>query len=191
MKETIVHRDAFVTTQWAGGETTQLAIVPQHARFSDKDFLWRISSATFTTTQSVFSDFSGYQRYLLPLRGSLRLSHERLFARELAAYEPAYFDGAWPTASENTPDCIDYNFIVKNGTPALLQVLQEGETHLVKTAAMVTCFSVDDMVIHLNKTGIQREVSGFSLFMLEADAGESVSVAKASAPVILTQCATV
>ena len=61
----------------------------------------------------------------------------------------------------------------------------------MKTAAMVTCFSVDDMVIHLNKTGIQREVSGFSLFMLEADAGESVSVAKASAPVILTQCATV
>ncbi|SMP68772.1 HutD family protein [Anoxynatronum buryatiense] len=189
MKETIVHRDAFITTQWAGGETTQLAIHPENALFSERDFLWRISSATFTTTQSVFSDFSGYQRYLLPLRGNLRLSHERLFARELAAYEPAYFDGAWPTASENSPDCIDYNFIVKNGTTALLQVLQEGDEHLVDVPAMITCFSVDDMVIHLKKAGVQREISGFSLYMLETEAGESVSVARASAPVILTKCA--
>ncbi len=81
--------------------------------FSEKDFLWRISSATFTSTESNFSDFSGYQRYILPLEGKLRVYHEGLYSRELDKYEVEYFDGSWSTSSENTLDCRDYNFIVK------------------------------------------------------------------------------
>ena len=36
----------FVTTEWSGGTTTQLAISPERAAYGDREFLWRLSSAT-------------------------------------------------------------------------------------------------------------------------------------------------
>lgn len=47
MKNTIRTKEDFIVTSWSGGETTQLAIYPEHASLSKRDFLWRISSATF------------------------------------------------------------------------------------------------------------------------------------------------
>ena len=44
----------YVTTQWSGGATTQLAIAPKGAVYADRDFLWRLSSATVE-----LDDFSG------------------------------------------------------------------------------------------------------------------------------------
>lgn len=82
MKEKIIKQEDFITSKWAGGETTQLHIYPEDAVFSDRDFLWRISSATFTSTESSFSDFNGYQRYILPLEGKLGLEHSGLYKRE-------------------------------------------------------------------------------------------------------------
>ena len=39
----------YVTTQWSGGATTQLAIAPKGAVYADRDFLWRLSSTSPTS----------------------------------------------------------------------------------------------------------------------------------------------
>ena len=44
----------YVTTQWSGGATTQLAIAPKGAVYADRDFLWRLSSATVELDESDF-----------------------------------------------------------------------------------------------------------------------------------------
>lgn len=147
MKEKIIRKEDFITTKWSGGETTQLTIYPEDAIFSEKNFLFRISSATFTTTESKFSDFTGYQRYILPLEGRLSLRHEGLYNRNLEKYEVEYFDGSWSTFSENTLDCRDYNFIVKNGNPAKMQILNEGDKYIFKPSQLVTIFSTKDFVL--------------------------------------------
>jgi environmental stress-induced protein Ves len=189
MKEKIIKKEDFITTKWAGGETTQLAIYPEDAIFSEKDFLWRISSATFTSTESNFSDFSGYQRYILPLEGKLRVYHEGLYSRELDKYEVEYFDGSWRTSSENTLDCRDYNFIVKSGNLAKMQVLKEGDEYLLKSSEIVTVFSMKDFVLNLYNHGEEekRDIQGFSLFVLETDDEEKISIIKANSPVIVTE----
>lgn len=186
MKEKIIKKEDFLTTKWAGGETTQLAIYPEDAIFSEKDFLWRVSSATFTSTESKFSDFSGYQRYILPLEGKLSLFHERLYNRELEKYEVEYFDGSWSTFSENTLDCRDYNFIVKNGSSAKMQILKTGDEHLLKDSEIVTIFSMNDFVVNLVDKEETRNIEGFSLFILETDKEETISISSASTPVIIT-----
>jgi environmental stress-induced protein Ves len=187
MKEKIVKKEDFITTKWAGGETDQLAIYPEDAIFSKKDFLWRISSATFTSTESKFSDFSGYQRYILPLEGKLRVYHEGLYNRELDKYEVEYFDGSWSTSSENTMDCRDYNFIVKNGNLAKMQILKEGDEYLLKGSKIVTIFSMDDFVLNLKGQKENRDIDGFSLFILEIDDEEKISITRANSPVIITE----
>ena len=45
----------YVTTQWSGGATTQLAIAPKGAVYADRDFLWRLRSAPMKSTKSLQS----------------------------------------------------------------------------------------------------------------------------------------
>lgn len=190
MKEKIIKKEDFITTKWAGGETTQLFIHPEDAIFSEKDFLWRISSATFTSTESEFSNFSGYQRYILPLEGSLNLYHKGLYDRKLDKYEVEYFDGLWNTFSKNTIDCRDYNFIVKNGSFAKMQILNEGDKYLFKGSKIITIFSMNDFILEINGFNKKRSIDGFSLFVLEIDNEVSVSISEANMPVIITEFTT-
>ena len=186
MKEKVIKKEDFITTKWAGGETTQLLIYPEDAMFSDKDFLWRISSASFTTTESKFSDFSGYERYILPLQGKLSLSHEGLYNRELDKYEVDYFNGSWNTFSENTIDCLDYNFIIKSGNIGKLQILNEGDEYLLKGSAIISIFSMDSFELNMNEKE-KRYIDGFSLFLIETDKEEMINITKACLPVIITE----
>lgn len=187
MKEKIIMKEDFITNKWDGGETTQLAIYPEDAIFSRKDFLWRVSSATFTSTQSKFSDFSGYQRYILPLNGRLSVYHKGLYSRELDKYEVEYFDGSWSTFSENSLDCRDYNFIVKSGYLAKLQILNEGDEYLLEGSKIVSVFSVRDFVLNLCNKNEKRDMDGFSLFVTETDSEEKISITRAGSPVIITE----
>lgn len=50
-------------TQWAGGETRQLAISPAGASVAARDFHWRFSTATVLQS-GPFTTFDGYTRYL-------------------------------------------------------------------------------------------------------------------------------
>ena len=50
------------------GETVQIAIFPEDARFPEDDFLWRVSVATLTSV-SDFSLFPGYARKLIIWEG--------------------------------------------------------------------------------------------------------------------------
>ena len=187
MKAKIVSKEDFITTKWAGGETTQLAIYPENSVFTERDFLWRISSATFTTTESTFSDFTGYQRYILPLKGELSIYHNGLYDRHLKPYEVEYFDGAWTTRSTNSPDCRDFNFIVKSGSLARLQVLLEGEEYFVRESAIAAFFSMDDFEIEHISFGDKISLGGFSLYVLETDSEEQIRIFNARSPVIVAE----
>ena len=187
MKERVIKTEDFKTTKWAGGETIQLAIYPEDAVFADRDFLWRISSATFTGTESTFSDFSGYQRYLLPLEGELSVSHKGHYSRKLEKYDVEYFDGSWETTSENSLDCRDYNFIVRSGRSSKLQVLHEGDEIRLKSNEIVTLFSAEDYEIELGIEGGTRSIKGFNLYIMEIEHDTKLSITSASKPVILTE----
>ncbi|MDD4088730.1 MAG: HutD family protein [Tissierellia bacterium] len=187
MKWKIIDKEDFIVTKWTGGETTQLFIYPEDAIFSEKKFLWRVSSATFTSTESKFSDFTGYQRYILPLEGELSLSHEGLYNRELDKYEVEYFDGTWTTFSKNSLDCRDYNFIVRNGNLTKMQILSRGCEYFLKESEIVTIFSMDDFVISLEDSDERIDVNAFSLLILETDDEEKISIISADSPLILSE----
>lgn len=187
MKEKTIKKEDFITTKWEGGKTTQLAIYPEEAIFSEKDFLWRISSASFTKLESTFSDFSGYQRYILPLEGKLNLYHDGLYNRELEKYQVDYFDGSWNTLSQNTSDCIDYNFIIKSGNQGKMQILKEGDEYLLKESAIITVFSMDDFILDINDGKGKRNIEGSSLLVLETKNASKINIIKTKLPVIITE----
>ena len=58
---------------WSGGLTYEYIIFPETANYADRDFVFRISSATIEEVPSEFTKFQGYYRYLIMLDNSLHV----------------------------------------------------------------------------------------------------------------------
>lgn len=115
-----------VVTRWSGGETAQIAIAPEGAVYADRDFLWRLSSATVELEESDFTPLPDYDRFLSTLRGTIRVSHDGGDAVELSPYGVHAFDGGAATKSWGT--CRDFNLMLRKGRcRGTLTSLQLGE----------------------------------------------------------------
>lgn len=103
----------YVTTQWSGGTTTQLAIAPHGAVYADRDFLWRLSSAAVELDESDFTALPDYDRVISTLRGDMTLTHNGGEKLTLHPYEIHTFSGADDTHSWGR--CTDFNLMLRRG----------------------------------------------------------------------------
>jgi environmental stress-induced protein Ves len=109
------------TSLWSGGTTTQLAIYPREALYSERNFLWRLSSAKVEVDETVFTSLPGIWRHIMIIEGELKLIHEGHHEIALEPYEKDSFDGAWTTRSFGK--VIDFNLMLAEGCNGELQAL--------------------------------------------------------------------
>ncbi len=128
----IHHFDASKTVSWANGTSTELFVYPSNGNFQTRDFIFRISTATVEAEETIFSDFSGLTRILLPLKGKLTLIHEGRYTKELEPFEQDQFDGAWRTRSKGKVQ--DFNVIFNTQISAIVNHhhLKSGEKNMLK-----------------------------------------------------------
>lgn len=161
-----IKKENFKVTDWSGGQTTELYIYPEGDDFHDRNFDFRISSASFTSTSSNFSDFSGYERFILPLKGFIKLEHQGLYSRNLKPFDVEYFNGRWKTYSENSLDTIDFNFIVKSGLDASMEIVsKKGEINC--DAYTLYVYSPADFIVEEN--GENKNLTGGNLYIFKDD----------------------
>ena len=103
----------YITTKWSGGLTTQLGIAPAGAVYADRDFLWRLSSATVEDTESDFTALPDYERLISTLEGTIELNHNGGEKLTLNPYEVHRFDGGDNTHSWGC--CRDFNLMLRKG----------------------------------------------------------------------------
>lgn len=103
----------YVTSTWSGGTTTQLGIAPQGAVYADRDFLWRVSSATVDLEVSDFTALPDYDRLIATVEGSIDVTHNGGAVIPLAPYHVHAFDGGWETRSVGR--CRDFNLMARKG----------------------------------------------------------------------------
>ena len=70
----------YSTSAWSGGTTTELGIGPEGSRYADREFLWRISSATVDLEESTFTALPDYDRIIMTLEGTGPLPQRRRVA---------------------------------------------------------------------------------------------------------------
>ncbi len=118
----------FNTTTWSGGTTTELFIYPGTANYQNRDFDFRISTASVEVEQSDFTALPGYSRKLMVLEGVVTLNHEGHHSKKLYKFDVDEFEGAWKTTSKGR--CIDFNLMTKTGISGSIsgQALNEGNT---------------------------------------------------------------
>lgn len=113
MEWKLLTREDYVTTNWSGGTTTQLAIAPEGAVYADRDFLWRLSSATVELDHSDFTPLPDYNRFLAILDGEIKLKIDAGEPFPLAPGRVVAFDGGVPV--ESWGKCVDFNLMVHKG----------------------------------------------------------------------------
>lgn len=113
MNITHLSAESYVVSRWSGGSTTQLAIAPKGAAYADRDFLWRVSSATVELDSSDFTPLPDYDRLISVLEGEMRLRHNGGAELTLAPYQVHRFDGGADTHSQGR--CTDFNLMTRKG----------------------------------------------------------------------------
>ena len=103
----------FRTTAWSGGFTTQYLIWPREAEYPDRNFLWRISSATVENEESDFTALPDYYRFIATLKGEMHIAHSGGPEIHLLPYRVHSFDGADATISRGC--CTDFNLMLRKG----------------------------------------------------------------------------
>lgn len=95
------------TSQWSGGSTTELFILPAEATYSERNFKLRISIAKVDDEQSTFTPLIGVKRKLMVLDGEINLSHKDQHHSVLKRFDVDIFQGDWTTTCIGT--CTDFN----------------------------------------------------------------------------------
>ncbi|RGL03635.1 hypothetical protein DXC89_02930 [Prevotella disiens] len=145
----VIKQTDYKVNQWAGGITRELMIYPEGSSLGERNFDFRISSAIIDLTESDFSDFSGYKRYILPIEGNVTLfrADEKII---LSPDVPFLFDGSEAIHSENSKGAIDFNVIFREGYPLEVEVVNDVERK--QTRAIL--FALED--IEVNNSVIVR-----------------------------------
>lgn len=118
MKIRVITEQNMNTREWSGGKTTEMLIYPGKASYTERDFRFRISSATVEEESSTFTDLPGIERHLVVLDGEIDLQIEKQ-SFHLAAFESIVFQGEDKTSSKGK--CTDFNLML-NGCRGNLEV---------------------------------------------------------------------
>lgn len=175
-KAAVLHENDYRTTQWSGGTTTELSIAPAGSIYADRDFRWRISSATVELEESDFTSLPDYDRIIMTLKGGIRLSHNKGTWISLPEFSPHSFDGGDETASVGK--VIDFNLMMRKGVCAgdmVSILLKSGERCLANkrlpgkiedfNTVMLYCYEGNMTV--LLESGEEYELSSGSSLKLE------------------------
>lgn len=125
MKYRIIKPEEYETGVWSGGTTTQLAIYPEGSSYADRNFIFRLSSATVDTERSEFTHLPDYDRWLMIFEGSARLVHSSEKEVTLNPYDCDAFDGGISTVSFGR--VTDYNLMLRKGGTGSMKAIDLDE----------------------------------------------------------------
>ncbi|MFH6957719.1 HutD family protein [Flavobacterium aquidurense] len=131
---------------WSGGLTYEFMIYPKTANYSDRDFVFRISSATIEQVPSAFTQFKGYYRYLVMLDNSLNIEvnkEKKIYEK----YEILEFNSDDEVTSYTKG--IDFNWMVSEKTGHHKLEITNGNQNC--NAQIIILFSLDTTVIKINE----------------------------------------
>lgn len=127
----LVHENGYVTSEWDGGKTTQMYLFPEECSYANRDFNFRISSATVETPKSKFSDLTGYTRILMPLSNTITL-FQNGDRKILLPYQQIRFNGNDLVTSIGKT--VDFNLMFDEGFDGKLSLLTKPKTDLLTGA---------------------------------------------------------
>jgi environmental stress-induced protein Ves len=152
---------------WSGGLTYEYMIYPKMAKYADRDFVFRISSATIEEVPSEFTKFKGYYRYLVMLDKGLEIEVNKE-KKAYKKYEIMEFNSDDEVTSFTKG--IDFNWMVSEKTSH--HKLEVANSNQNCNADVVILFSLDTTVITINEKPYDLEP--YDLLFIENQEKENI-----------------
>ncbi len=152
---------------WSGGLTYEYMIYPETANYTDRDFVFRISSATIEEVPSVFTKFKGYCRYLVMLDNSLEIEVNKE-KRTYEKYEIMEFNSDDDVTSYTNG--MDFNWMISEKISR--HKLEITSINQNCNAQIIILFSLDTTVITINEKPYDLEP--YDLLVIENQKKEDV-----------------
>ncbi len=179
MKVSLKKEENYSISNWSGGKTKELALYPAQAAYRDRNFIWRLSSATVDDEESTFTKLPDYDRVIMVLSGEVVLNYEGQRVCRLAELEQDRFDGAWKTTSYGK--ITDYNLMVRKGSEGYLDIINPSQEKENLTSTYETEKQQQTHAIYCKEGYAVVEVKAEShmlkageLLVIEGEPGEKV-----------------
>lgn len=119
----VTHVKDIPPVQWAGGKTWQLLIQPADAKLAERNFDYRLSTASIEIEHSSFTSYPGFERDLVVLTEAINL---HIFGRlqPVKPLEVLHFYGSDMVESDGKTQ--DLNLIKRAGLPGKLEIIEGG-----------------------------------------------------------------
>jgi environmental stress-induced protein Ves len=160
MEQKVYSDSDFVTSDWAGGSTTQLFIYPENATYNDRNFDFRISIAKVDLDESKFTSLPSYDRKLLILDGAISIIHEGHHSGQMKKFDVDSFRGEWITHSFGR--CTDFNVMTNASWKSHLFGIQLK----AQVVEMIPFGGIEGKLfvyIHKGKIEVETEINSTSL----------------------------
>ncbi|RED26584.1 HutD protein [Flavobacterium cutihirudinis] len=165
----LLHKKSSKASVWSGGLTYEYMIYPKTANYADRDFIFRISSATIEQAPSEFTKFKGYHRYLVMLDGCLDIEINKE-KKCYEKYEIMEFNSDDDVTSYSKG--IDFNWMVSEKTHHHKLIITNKEQN--SNAEIIILFSLEATVITINNKPYQMEA--YDLLVIENQKKENVKL---------------
>ena len=164
MKSTLIPSTTFQPILWSGGITRELFIFPSEARYKERDFQFRLSSATVETEESEFTVLPGVSRKLMVLSGEITLLHQDHFTRKLSKFEVDSFEGDWKTTSVGR--CTDFNLMTTGNTSGELYSMEtsKGQSDLYDLKGDCDC-----LFVYVFMGTVSARIDNIDIFVQQGD----------------------
>jgi uncharacterized protein len=182
----IIRKSSFISVPWknGGGITHEAMRMPE----TGDTFRWRVSIAHIDSS-GPFSDFSGYQRIMVLLRGtgvSLRFNAGE--SRELRSVgQLVEFDGAGQTYCELLDGpCVDLNLMVAASMPVKARVarLDAGIAVAAAHDQATVVFGLDDPLLLESDAGESTTLEPWDLAVIRGSGARLNRVASGNIPTV-------
>jgi uncharacterized protein len=182
----IIRKSAFISVPWKNGSgiTHEAMRVPE----TGDTFRWRVSIAHIDSS-GPFSDFSGYQRIMVLLRGTgVLLRFNAGESRELRSVgQLVEFDGAGQTYCELLDGpCVDLNLMVAASMPVQARVarLDAGIAVAATQDQATVIFGVDDPLLLESDAGESTTLEPWDLAVIRGSGARLNRVASGNIPTV-------
>lgn len=162
-------KEEFKDSKWSAGVTTEVFIYPENASVGEKNFDFRISSATCNEKVSNYTPYKGFNRYITPIDNVMNIetAGEKF---KLNPFEVLFFNGDDDTKSSG--DVRDFNLIYKKGLEAKMYALNINNFEFT-TRARAVIFNYD-----ANLKVDEKVFEKFSAIYLEGEKVEIKGIGK-------------
>lgn len=176
----LIKEDDYITTEWSGGKTTQIFIYPNDSDYKVHNFKFRLSSATVELERSEFTKLEGIHRFITPLNGELKLTHNRKDYINLRSFEIYEFDGDIETISYGKVR--DFNLMLGNGARGKLEsiyinreysVVKESQSDFNQTIYFIYAYN---STIYIDSGKDKIRLSPFQTLLIEINSNPSLKL---------------